>query len=172
MSVDANMQAEQPEYLDQAKQSLEDEKRKAEGYLASWQRSQADFVNLKRRAEQERSEAGKAANAALLLALLPVIDDMERAFAAIPPELEKQGWVSGMKLIWRKFQTTLQSQGLSQVECIGERFDPCLHEAVRRCSGKEGMIVQEVEKGYRFHDKLIRPSKVSVGAGEEDNEEE
>jgi molecular chaperone GrpE len=172
LSVKENPSAPLPEGTGQTDQSEEETGQKAAEYLSSWQRCQADYTNLKRRSQQEVAEAGKTANAGLLLALLPVIDDMERAFAAIPPDMENKSWMKGMKLIWQKFQSTLEAQGLSSVECLGEPFDPSLHEAVRRCKGKEGVIVEEMEKGYRYRDKLIRHSKVSVGETQEDTEEE
>ncbi len=164
------MSIEESENREQSGEA-DEEQQKAAGYLASWQRCQADFINYKRRAELEKQESGKAANAGLLLALLPAFDDMERAFAAIPHELEDNSWIDGMKLIYRKLQSALESRGLSAIQCVGEAFDPCVHEAIRRCEGPEGTVVQEMEKGYKFHDRIIRPSKVAVGEGEERNKE-
>lgn len=156
----------------QSRTSPQDDRQKAAEYLAAWQRCQADFINFKRRAEQERAEAGNAANSALLMAILPALDDLERAFAAMPPELENANWVSGIRLIWRKLQSALEAQGLSHLKCVGEVFDPCLHEAVRQCKGPEGTVVQEMEKGYKYREKLIRPSRVAVGEGEQEYKEE
>lgn len=152
-------------------QSVDDLKQKAADYLASWQRCQADFVNYKRRAEQEKEDAGRLANASLLLAILPVFDDLERAFAAMPQQLRGNKWADGMQMILRKMQSTLEVQGLTSIPCVGEAFDPSLHEAIRNCEGKEGIIVQEMEKGYKYRDKLLRPSKVAVGEGEQNKEE-
>lgn len=172
LSFDENMRAAGPEDTEQEQPASQDDRQKAADYLAAWQRCQADFINFKRRAEQERAEAGNAANAALLMAVLPAIDDLERAFTAVPPEIEGNNWVSGMRMIWRKLQSALEAQGLSQLKCLGEAFDPCVHEAVRRCAGPEGQVVQELEKGYRYREKLIRPSKVSVGEGEQEEYKE
>ena len=155
------------EDVETLKQSLAEEKTRAEGYLANWQRAEADFINYKRRAEQEREESSRFANAALMLNFLPALDDMERAFAAIPPRLEKAGWVDGMRLIERKLKSTLEAQGLSHIEALGEPFDPHIHEAVRQAPGKEGMVIEEVQKGYKFRDRIIRPTMVVVGNGEE-----
>lgn len=161
--------AEEAEAL---KQALAEEKAKAEANLAGWQRAQADFINYKRRSEQEKEEMAKFANITLLLNLLPVLDDLERAFAAIPLELAEADWVVGIRLIERKWRATLEAQGLSQIEALGEPFDPRLHEAVRQEKGKDGIVVEEIQKGYKFHDRVIRPSKVAVGNGEEDKKEE
>ena len=154
------------EDLEALKQTLAEEKEKAEGYLANWQRAQADFINYKRRTEQEREDVSKFANSVLILNLLPILDDLERAFASVPPRLAKLGWVDGIRLIERKLRTSLEAQGLSQIKALGEPFDPHLHEAVRQDKGKEGMVIEEVQKGYKLNDKLLRPSKVVVGNGE------
>jgi len=154
------------------KHALAEETTKAEANLAGWQRAQADFINYKRRTEQEKDEISQFARATLMLDLLPALDDLERAFAAVPPRLIKASWVDGIRLIWNKLRTTLEAQGLSEIQAVGEPFDPHLHEAVRQDRGKEGVVIEEVQKGYKFRDKIIRPSKVIVGSGEEEPEKE
>ncbi len=160
------------EDIGELKQALAKEKEKAESYLANWQRAQADFINYKRRSEQEREEISKFANSALILNLLPVLDDLERAFAAIPPNLAKRSWVEGVRLIEHKLQASLETQGLSLIKAVGEPFDPRLHEAIRQDKGKEGIVIEEVQKGYKFRDRVIRPSKVVVGNGEVEEQKE
>ena len=152
------------------KNALAEEKERAEGYLANWQRAQADFINYKRRGEQEKLEVTKFANSAIMLSLLPILDDLERAFDATPPRLAKLNWVDGIRLIERKLRASLEAQGLSQIKALGEPFDPHLHEAVRQDKGKEDMVIEEVRKGYKFHDRVIRPATVVVGNGEEKEE--
>jgi len=154
------------------KQALAEEKEKAEGYLANWQRTQADFVNYKRRNEQEREEFNKFANTGLVLSLLPILDDLERAFAHIPSRLTKLAWVDGIKLIERKLRTSLETQGLTQIKALGEPFDPNFHEAVRQDKGKEGIVIEEIRKGYKLHERVIRPTMVVVGNGEEAEKED
>ena len=154
------------------KQALAEETEKAEANLAGWQRAQADFINYKRRTEQDKNEISQFARTTLILDLLPALDDLERAFAAIPPRLAKASWVDGIRLIWNKLQTILEVQGLSEIKAVGEPFDPHLHEAVRQDRGREGVVIEEVQKGYKFRDKIIRPSKVIVGSGEEESEKE
>ena len=148
---------------------LDDQKAKAEAAMAGWQRAQADFTNYKRRIEQEREESVKYANVNLILRILPVLDDFERAVASLPRELSGDAWVDGVKLISRKLRTILEAAGVSAIDAVGEPFDPRVHEAVREAPGKEGIILQEAEKGYRFLDKVVRPSKVIVGTGEEES---
>ncbi len=160
------------EDIETLKKILTEEKGKAESYLANWQRTQADFINYKRRSEQEKEEIGKFANAMLLLNLLPILDDLERAFTSIPPHLAKLSWVDGIKLIERKLWASLEAQGLSQIKALGEPFDPKLHEAAMHANGKEGIVIEELQKGYKLHDRVIRPAMVVVGNGEEEEKKE
>jgi molecular chaperone GrpE len=74
--------------------------------------------------------------------------------------------VHGVRLVERKLRTTLEAQGLSPIKAEGEDFDPNLHEAVMHVKGEDGKVVRELQKGYRLHDKILRPSKVAVGNGE------
>ncbi len=147
------------------KQQLAEETEKASQYKDNWQRAEADLVNFRKRTEQEKNEITKFANSALLCSLLPVLDDFERAFEAVPPEQAEAGWLEGMKLILRKFQSVLESQGVSKIEAAGKPFDPSIHEAIAQQDGEEGIVLQEVQKGYMYKDKVLRPSMVVVGNG-------
>jgi len=150
------------------KETLAEVKAKAEANLAGWQRAQADFINYKKRSDQEKQDLSKFANSVLILNLLPVLDDLERAFSSLPPKMEKLSWLDGIKLIERKLWAVLQAQGLSPIKALGEPFDPQFHEAVREDKGKEGVVIEEVQKGYLLEDRVIRPTMVVVGNGEED----
>jgi molecular chaperone GrpE len=156
---------EQTEDIETLQQTLAEEKERAEKYLASWQRCQADFVNYKQRAEQEKSEIIEFANSALICNLLPIMDDLERAFASVPADLEESNWTEGIRLIYNKLKTSLEAQGLTEIEARGEPFDPRLHEAMMQQDGKEGIIIEELQKGYKLKEKVIRPSLVTVGRG-------
>jgi molecular chaperone GrpE len=153
------------------KQALAEEREKAEANLAGWQRAQADYVNYKRRAEQDKEEISQFANSILVLNLLPILDDWERALASTPDDQADHSWVEGIRLIERKLRGVLESQGLSPIEAVGQPFDPTLHEAAMQGKGEEGIVVEELQKGYKFRDRVIRPSKVVVGNGEEEPEE-
>jgi len=160
------------EDIETLKQALAEENTKAKTNLAGWQRAQADFENYKRRSQQEKEEISRFANWLLVLNLLPILDDLERALASIPPNLAKLSWVDGIRLIERNLRASLEMQGLSYIKAVGEPFDPKFHEAVRQDKGKEGIVIEEVQKGYRLHDRVIRPSRVVVGNGEEEEEKE
>jgi len=165
-------QVAEAEDLETLKQSLAEEKAKAEANLANWQRTQADFINYKRRSEQEKEEIGKFATSILMLSLLPILDDLERAFTSIPLHLAQLTWVDGIRLIERKLQASLEAQGLSPIKAIGEPFDPKLHEATMYRKGEEGIVIEELQKGYKLHDRVIRPAMVVVGNGEKEEEKE
>lgn len=145
------------------KKALEEEKARAESYLANWQRAQADYINLKRRTEQEKAEATKFANSMLILNLLPVLDDFERAFNSLSTRLAGLTWVDGIRLIYRKLQSVLESHGLTEIDALGKPFDPYQHEAIMYQEGDEGIVLEVVQKGYKLHDRVIRPAMVIVG---------
>jgi molecular chaperone GrpE len=159
------------EDIESLKQALTEEQAKAEANLAGWQRAQADFINFKRRNEQEREEFARFANASLMLELLPVLDDLERALGHVPVKFASTAWVDGVNLIYRKFKATLESQGLTQIEALGKPFDPNLHEAARQDKGEAGIVIEEIRKGYQLNDKVIRPTTVVVGNGEDTDKE-
>ena len=81
-------------------------------------------------------------------------------------------WVDGVKLIYKKFHSILESMGVEEVCALGEPFDPALHEAVAHMQGEEGKVINEVQKGYRLKDKLVRPSQVVVGKGNDEDSRE
>lgn len=161
---------EEVEDLESVKKALEEEKEKAERYLANWQRSEADFINFKRRSEQERAEMADFANTALILDLLPILDDLERALGSMSDDFDGLTWVDGIRLISRKMKAVLEGRGLSVIEAEGEDFDPNLHEAVMCVDGEEGKVVEEIQKGYKIRDRVIRPTMVKVGKGEGSSE--
>ena len=163
----AQAEVEGIEEIESLKKALAEEKEKSEKYLASWQRAQADFVNFKRRSEQERTDVINYANSTLILNLLPVVDDLERALAKVPSELAESPWVEGIRHICRKLQAVLQAQGVSAIEAEGKDFDPNFHEAVMAVEGEEGKVIEEIQKGYKLNNRVIRPTRVAVGKGSE-----
>jgi molecular chaperone GrpE len=147
--------------------ALLEEKSRAETYLDNWKRTQADFINYKRRSEQEKEDTIKFGNTMLLLELLPVLDDLQRALESVPEDISEVPWVEGIRLIERKFNKCLESQGVTIIKTVGEKFDPKLHEAVQHVDGEDGMIIQELRKGYKLYDRVIRPAMVAVGNGKQ-----
>ena len=163
----AQAEAEPAIDIEELKHALGEEKEKAENYLANWQRVQADFANYKRRVEQEKTEIVEFANSTLILSLLSIMDDFERAFDSFPPELAKSNWIEGINLIYNKLENIIKERGLAEIKAKGELFDAHLHEAVMNQEGKEGIVIEEIQKGYKLKNRIIRPSKVVVGKSKE-----
>ncbi len=167
-SADAPSIEEEPQDAEGLRARLEEEKAKAQGYLEKWQRAAADFQNHKRRVEQERSEVGRLANVSLVLNLLPLVDDIERALGTVDAKLAGLTWIDGIWLIYRKFQAVLESAGVKEIPAAeGQPFDPQVHEAISEAPGEEGKVVSVVQKGYKLGERVIRPTMVIVGAKEQ-----
>ena len=164
-SADAAKPAAEAKDIEALKVGLEEEKKKAEAYLANWQRAAADFQNYKRRTEQEREELGRLANAALVINILPTLDDLERALSSVDSHLAGLTWIDGIWLIYRKLQAVLEASGVKPINTEGQVFDPRYHEAVMTGEGEENKIISEVQKGYMLGDRVIRPAAVVVGRG-------
>lgn len=133
-----------------------------------WLRAVADYKNYKRRTDQERAELIRSASAALLLKLLPVMDDLERAMSGVTPDVAATAWYGGFKLIPQKLQAILESEGVAQMQAVGEVFDPTKHEAViyeLAEDGQDGKVVAELQRGYMLRERVLRPAMVKVGQG-------
>ncbi len=152
--------------LETLRKSLEEQTAKAETHLNNWKRAQADLENFRKKVEQGKQETTTFANAMLVSGLLPILDDLERALSTIDTSLAGLTWVEGLKLVYRKLLSTLEGQGLAAIETEGEAFDPRHHEAIMHVPGEEGKVVGELQKGYLFRDRVIRPALVKVGNGQ------
>jgi len=164
-------QAAEPEQVEQANevaaltQELEAAQLKSEEYLDLLRRTQADFMNYKRRTSQEQNEERVIAQIAVLEQIFPVLDDLGRALQATPAELADQPWVQGIELVARRLISVLEQLGVRQVGKPGEKFDPRWHEAVTMQSQSdmpEGTIVQVTRPGYAVGERVIRPAQVIV----------
>jgi molecular chaperone GrpE len=154
------------ENIENLKAALAEAKARAEANLAGWQRAQADSVNYRKRFEQEKEETVKYASASLLSKLIPVLDDFDRALSNIPKDIADVPWVKGVRATYESMFKTLEVQGLKPIDCKGAVFDPSCHEALMTCKGKEGIVIQEIQKGYMYNHRLLRPARVTVGCGE------
>jgi molecular chaperone GrpE len=132
---------------------------------SAWQRTAADYANYRRRTDQEREASLGLANESLLRKLLTVVDDFDRALGAMPPELEQQGWAEGIWLVERKLRSLLESEGVTPIEATGKPFDPREHEAIvhqETADAPDETVIDELQKGYRIRDRVLRPSLVAV----------
>lgn len=144
---------------------LDEERERVKDLQERWQRAQADLANLRKRTEQERSDLEKMASMFLVQEILPVLDNFERALNSIPGNLSMLTWIQGVMLIERHLSAILAHQGLEAIEALGKEFDARFHEAVSEREtdeGSPGTVLQEYQKGYMMHGRVIRPSLVEV----------
>lgn len=149
-------------------QELEEAKKEQAEYLDGWQRARAELANARKRFQREQEQAYANARADVLVQMLPILDDFERALDTLPHEMEEEAWLGGIRLIWRKFQALLQQAGVSPIEAVGQEFDPYLHQAVTHEPSDtvpEGHVIDEMQKGYQMDGRVLRPSIVRVSAG-------
>jgi len=127
----------------------------------------AEFDNFRRRTAKEKMDIIKTAGQEVITELLPVLDDFERAERSVSETMDIESYVQGFLLIKEKLFRTLQTKGLKAMETKGKPFDPDLHEAITEipATDKEhkGKVIDEVEKGFMLHEKIIRYAKVVVG---------
>jgi len=146
-------------------ETTDDVAAKAEEYLRLAQRAQADLVNYRRRVDQEREELRAAAKMDAVTALLPVLDDFERAIAAIPEDHRQLGWVQGILLIERNLRSVVERAGLERIDAHGKPFDPREHEAVmtqESAEHDEDTVTHVIRPGYKSGGRVIRPAQVAV----------
>jgi molecular chaperone GrpE len=163
-AIKAPSRLELAERIELLERELEEARAKSEEHLYNWQRSAADFSNFKRRTDDERAQLSQFTNAILIGKLLGVLDDFDRALESVPPDAQDP-WIEGVKLVERKLRNVLESEGVTQIDAIGQSFDPNLHEAVAHeetVDHPDNEVIGEVQRGYRLHDRLIRPALVRV----------
>lgn len=158
-----NSQTSLPE--DNKNESAIDWQTKAEEYLNGWKRAQADYQNLQREWQTKQSSFMQAARESLLLELLPVMDNLKQAVLHTPDDIKDTNWLMGINHIETQWLKMLSDWGIEQIETADKVFDPNLHEAVGMDENfAEGVIVKEVQGGYKTNDKVLMPARVIVGS--------
>lgn len=150
---------------EQVRAELEEARREKEQFRNLAQRAQADLINYKRRVEEERQDFERQVTSRLLLKLLEIMDDFERALAHVPAEDEQEPWVEGIRMIFQKMNALLEAEGVAKIQAQGQPFDPWEHEALFHEEAEslpEGHVVQVIREGYRLRDRVLRPAQVSV----------
>ena len=135
------------------------------------QRTQAEFENYKKRVDKEKGEFVKYAKAELIQKILPTLDTFEIALKSIS---DKEKFVKGMEMIYAQLFSTLEAEGLKPIESLGKKFDPYLHEVMlkEKSDKDEGMVLEELQKGYMLNDKVLRHSKVKISEKAKEKEDE
>ncbi len=141
----------------------------ADEYLGLLQRERAEFANYRRRTADERERELGLAGEDLIRKVLAIADDFDLAIDHVPPEIASNPWVSGVVAIDRKLRSLLESEGVTQIDASqGRPFDPREHEAIGQVPApgqRDGEIVEEIRRGYRLRDRVIRPALVAVAQG-------
>ena len=125
----------------------------------------AEFDNYKRRVQRDQSDTIRFANERLFKDLLPTLDNLERALQSGHEQALIEGLLEGVELTYKHFLDTLQKMGMKQIASVGELFDPAKHQAVGQVESltvSENVIVDEYQKGYFLHDRILRPAMVTV----------
>lgn len=132
-----------------------------------WQRARAEFANYKKRIERERVMLFQRASLDTLKALLPIVDDFDRAFESMPEDISENPWIGGVSMIQRKFVTLLEQYDVEAIDPTGEPFDPNLHQAIGTEESDDvesGHVIATLQKGYRAGDNILRLALVKVAS--------
>jgi molecular chaperone GrpE len=130
-------------------------------------RIQADFDNFRRRSRQEYEQFSLFAGENIVKKVLPVLDSLERAVSCFKEKSENVSWQDGVQLTLKQFQDVLMSEGLEAVQALNAEFDPQIHEAIYQEESENvniPTVIEELQKGYKFKSKLLRPALVKVAA--------
>jgi len=143
---------------------LEDERARSAELLDSWQRARAEFLNYKRRVEQEKQRDAQMAGLIVIAKVLPVLDDFDLALANVPKDAANEAWLNGVALVAHKLRGVMESEGVQPIAAAGQKFDPTVHEAVMVEGDGGDLVVAELRRGYTLHGNVIRPALVKVGS--------
>ena len=152
------------EELWQLLNELEDQSAKN---LEGWQRSQAEFINYRKRIERDQARIYEDAAGRVIKSFLPIMDDLHRALQNAPTEGDAGDWAGGIELIYRKMQTVLESEGVTRMDVDGQMFDPNLHEAISQAESPDhesGQIIEVIQQGYMIGDRVLRAALVRVAS--------
>ena len=143
----------------------------ADEYLDNWRRATAELSNARKRMQREAEELRASASVRVLEKLLPVVDDIDRAFTVVPADQAESDWVNGFRMIQRKLHGILESEGVTTIPAEGQAFDPAVHFAVTHEEADgyaDGQIIAELARGYVLNEKVLRPAMVRVAKGRRD----
>ena len=150
---------------DKADKKTEELKEKVDQRQDKCMRQMAEFENFRKRSEKEKSAMFETGAKSVIEKILPVVDNFERGLATIPEEEKGSPFADGMNMIYRQLMTELENMGVKPIEAVGQEFNPDLHNAVMQVESQEfesGVIAQELQKGYTYHDSVVRHSMVAV----------
>ena len=164
-SEEEERQAKQEDEAALEREQLEEALREKDQFRTMAQRGQADLANYKKRAAEEMDELRRGANTRLLLKLLSIVDDLNRALALVPDDAVAPGWLEGLELVQRNIDHTLEAEGVTKIEAVGKPFEPWELEAVQyeeSADAEDGTVIGVVREGYKHNDKVLRAAQVVV----------
>lgn len=144
---------------------LEEQRKLADDNYQRYLRTQADFDNFRRRSRQEKEDFAKYASGKLIEQLLPIVDNFERALSAGKDNNDYEALLKGVDMIYRQLDQVLAQEGLQRIESVGQPFNPDYHQAIMQVKSdehEEGIVVEEMQKGYKLKDKVLRVAMVKV----------
>jgi molecular chaperone GrpE len=166
-SEQEEIQAEEAVTIDSLQAKLAEAEQKAEENYQKYLRAQADFDNFRKRSRKEKEDQAKYASLGLVEQLLPALDNFERAIAASKGTQDAESLAKGVDMVLRQLEQALTSEGVEAITTVGEVFDPTFHQAVMQVESEEyesGTVVEELQKGYKLKDRVIRPAMVKVSS--------
>ena len=156
--------------LDEVRQSLAAKSEEANLFQEKYLRLAAEFENYKKLAQKQKQEYSQFANESLLKELLPVVDNLERALKCVQDGHAADGLIQGVELTLKQFTETLAKFGVKPIVSLGVSFDPSRHQAVAQQASPtaaENTVIEEYQKGYQLHDRILRAAMVVVAAGQD-----
>lgn len=164
----------EPESVEELQQALAAKTEEVKALQDKYLRLAAEFDNYKRLSQREQRDYVRFANESLLKEVLPIIDNLERAIRASTENQGREGLIQGVELILKQFMETLAKFGVRPVPSVGKTFDPSRHQAVARVESNSvptGSVVEELQRGYYLHDRILRAAMVTVAAGKNTDQE-
>ena len=151
--------------LEELKKKLEECQKLKDEYLAGWQRARANFLNYKKEELERIGELIKYADVGLILKILPILDNFDLAEKKLSENLKNDENIKGVLQIKTQIQDFLKNQEVEEIKTVGEKFDPNFQEVVEeieKADCEPGTVIEEIQKGYKIHGRLLRPAKVRV----------
>lgn len=167
-------EAEEKDEMTLTQERLEEALREKDQFRSIAQRAQADLINYRKRAADEQKEIRRNANTSLLLKVLGIVDDLNRAVDMVPEDAVSPGWMEGLNLVQRNLANVLDSEGVTKIEAEGQPFEPWGHEAVfyqETPDGEHGIVTDVIRDGYKLRDRVIRAAQVVVSKAPEPAQE-
>lgn len=164
-SAEAEVEIEAIPEVQALQDELKDWQAKANEYLDGWQRARAEFANYKKRVEREQASAYQNAAGNVIKRHLEILDDLERALKNRPVEGDGAAWANGIELVYRKFISFLEAEGVRPMQAKGQFFDPTMHEAILQEESSDhesGEIIEEIKQGYMLGERVLRPAQVRL----------